>query len=91
MPRVQATRIKYDDPVEFSVEIAVDRIENLLAGEYNLSKRAVALLLLQDDEEMAGIVKQKDADSSSEILDIIVEVKKHYSHPMDYIITMRRQ
>jgi ferrous iron transport protein B len=91
MPRVQAIGIKYDDPVEFSVEIAVDRIENLLSGEYNLSKRAVALLLLQDDEEMAGLVKQNDDDSFSEILDIVGEVKKHYSHPLDYVITMRRQ
>ncbi len=84
-------RIKYDDPVEFSLEIAVDRIENMLEGDYRLSKRAVGLLLLQEDEDILGIVREKEPGKINEIVEIVEEVKKHYSHPLDYVITMRRQ
>ncbi len=84
-------RIKYDDPVEFSVEIAADKIANLLSGEYNLSKRAVALLLLQDDSDIEELAKKNDPENFDEIKQLIEEVKKHYSHPIDYVITMRRQ
>lgn len=91
MPRIQALRITYDDPVEFSVEIAADKIENLLQGEYKLSKRAVALLLLQEDPGIAELTKKNDPEKFDEIKKLIEEVKRHYRHPIDYVVTMRRQ
>ena len=91
MSPIQVPRIKYDDPVEFSVEIAVDKIANSLGEGYNLSKRAVALLLLQEDAGMEELVKKNDPGKLEEILLLIGEVKKHYRHPLDYVVTMRRQ
>lgn len=91
MPIVRATGIKYDDPVEFSIEIAADRIAALLKGEYSLSKRAVALLLLQEDPGMENLVLLNDPDSAADISKLVCEVKKHYSHPIDFVVTMRRQ
>ena len=84
-------KIKYEDPVEFSVEIALERIESLLKEDYVLTKRAVGLLLLQEDKEIEDIVGDKDSDSFDKIKEIVGETKKHYSQPLDYIITMRRQ
>ncbi len=84
-------KIKYEDPVEFSIEIAAEQIEGLLKGDYILSRRATGLLLLQKDKDIEAIVKEKDADNFDKIKDIVQETEKHYSHPLDYIITMRRQ
>ena len=84
-------KIKYEGPVEFSIEMALERIESLLKGNYVLSRRATGLLLLQEDKDIEAMVREKDVDNFSKIKDIAKETKKHYSHPLDYIITMRRQ
>jgi hypothetical protein len=42
-------KIKYEDPVELSIEIALERIEAILEADYAFSKRAIGLLLLQRD------------------------------------------
>lgn len=41
-----------------AIEEAADAIEALLSEGYNLSRRAVALLLLQYDEEIEELVRQ---------------------------------
>ena len=50
-----AKRIGYDDPLE----TYLSRIEELLLGDYFISKRSVALLLLQRDEELLRLVAGK--------------------------------
>lgn len=84
-------KLKYEDPVEFSIEMAAEQIEDLLKPDYPLSRRAVSLLLLQEDKEIEALVKSKDAESFGKIKDIIDHTKNHYSHSLDYIITMHRQ
>lgn len=91
MSQKAGKKIKYEDPVEFSIEIAIEQIEILLRGSYVLSKRAISLLLLQEDKEIETIVKKVDAANFDKIKEITLQTKKHYSHPLDYIITMRRQ
>ncbi|MHC4571750.1 MAG: nucleoside recognition domain-containing protein [Planctomycetota bacterium] len=91
MPEKARKKIKYEDPVEFSIERALEQIESLLKEHYILSKRAIGLLLLQEDKDIEAIVREKDADNFGKIKDIVHETKKHYTHPLDYIITMRRQ
>lgn len=84
-------RIKYEDPVELSIEISLEKIEKLLKGDYPISRRAIGLLLLQGDSEIADIVKSKEPDVFQEIEKIIEETKSHYTHPLEYVIAMRRQ
>lgn len=91
MPERISRKITYEDPVGFSIEIANREIEKILEGKYRLSKRAIALLLLQDDEEITSLVKEKEGDRFKDIERIIKETKSHYSHPLDYVIAMRRQ
>ncbi len=82
-----AKRIGYDDPLE----IYLSRIESLLAGEYKISKRAICLLLLQEDRDILALVKDKESNTWDEIAKIIAEAKAHYHHPIAYIIGVRRQ
>jgi len=74
-----------------ALERAVEQIEGLLAGHYVLSKRAIALLLLQDDEQIRDMVKARDARAYEQIERLAVAAKQSYSDPLDYIIAMRRQ
>jgi ferrous iron transport protein B len=84
-------KIKYEDPVEFSIEVALEMIESLLEEDYILSKRAMGLLLLQEDNDIEAIVGEKEPEKLLKIKDVVSNAKKHYTHPLDYIITMRRQ
>jgi ferrous iron transport protein B len=81
--------ISYMGPVEFSIEIALEKIENLLLQTYNISKRAIGILLLKDDEEIKELVREREPESISKIESIINEVKEHYSHPVDYEIALK--
>lgn len=80
-------RIGYDD----RLEIYLSRLESLLMSGYKISKRAVSLLLLQEDNEILDMVKDKEKERVNEILDIIQEAKTHYSQALTYIISLCRQ
>jgi ferrous iron transport protein B len=82
--------VSYMGPVEYSIEIALERIENLLQQTYNLSKRATGILLLKDDGEMKELVKEREPGTISKIEGIIQEVKAHYTHPVDYEIAIKQ-
>lgn len=80
-------RIGYDDPLE----LYLSRCEALLHGDYRISRRSVCLLLLQEDKEILDAAGSKEEGRVEEILRIIQEAKAHYHHPLNYIISMRRQ
>jgi len=80
-------KIGYDDPLE----IYLSKIESLLVSDYKISKRSISLLLLQADKEILDMVKEKEKERRDEILNIIEETKRHYAHPLSYIISVRRQ
>lgn len=82
-----AKKIGYDDPLE----ICISKLESLLVSDYRISKRAVALLALQEDREILDIIKEKEKEHFDAILEVIQEAKTHYTHPLSYIIGLRRQ
>jgi len=85
-------RIKdYKGPVENSIEMAIERISSLLQHDYYLSARAIAILLLQEDEDIKNLVKQKDPANFSNIEDIIKETKSRYVNPISYELALERQ
>lgn len=87
-PHTESCRsIGYDDPLE----IYLSRIGALLTCDYKIVKRSVSLLLLQEDKEILETVKEKEKENFSAIVNIIREAKLHYSHPLTYIISLRRQ
>ncbi len=80
-------RIGYDDPLE----LYLSRLDTLLRSDYKISRRALCLLLLQEDKEILEAVKDKEKDKADEIVKIIEEAKAHYAHPISYIISILRQ
>lgn len=81
----------YRGPIEYSVEIAIEKIENLLKEDYYISKRSLALLLLQEDREVIELVKEREKDVLGEIQKVIKETKTHYANPITYELAMERQ
>jgi ferrous iron transport protein B len=84
-------KIKYEDPVELSIEIALEQIEAILGSDYAFSKRAIGLLLLQRDPNIEHMVQEAEPANFDRIKDIVRDTEKHYSHPLDFVITSRRQ
>ena len=73
------------------IESALEQLEEHLHGDYQISKRVIGLLLLQDDQETRELVKEKEGDEYRVIQSIIDETKSNYSHSLSYLITMSRQ
>ncbi|MDP3732238.1 MAG: ferrous iron transporter B [Candidatus Omnitrophota bacterium] len=87
MLRELPRNIGYDDPLE----LYLSELEAHLLSDYKISKRSLSLLLLQEDKDILDIVKDKEKDRIDKILNIIQKAKAHYSHPLSYIISQRRQ
>ncbi|MDP2921029.1 MAG: nucleoside recognition domain-containing protein [Candidatus Omnitrophota bacterium] len=81
----------YKGPIENSIEMAIEKIENLLKSDYYLSGRSIAILLLQEDEEIRNLVKEKDVANFDRIEDIIKDTKLHYANPISYELAIERQ
>jgi len=82
-----AKKIGYDDPIE----VYASRLEALLQGTYPLSRRAVALLLLQNDEEMSLLMREKEKERADRIVAVVEEAKKAHTQPLIYSISVQRQ
>jgi ferrous iron transport protein B len=80
-------KIGYDDPLE----IYISSLESLLLSGYKISKRSVAILLLQEDEEMMKAAEEREKGNWAAIFEIIAQAKAHYPQPLNYIISQRRQ
>jgi ferrous iron transport protein B len=76
-----------DDPLEKQVQV----LENLLQGNYGLAKRAIGLLLLQGDEEIASLVKTRDAKNAEAIMVLVRSAQSEDSQPLTYRIALHRQ
>lgn len=81
------SKTRFDEPIE----AAIEKITALLHGSYNVSKRAIALLLLQEDPEVLSMVKAKESSTFEAILKIIQRLKAGYRHSLNYIIAMSLQ
>ncbi len=82
-----ARSVKYDE----GLESAIQRIEEILPGEYGLSKQAIALLLLQEDPGITALVKGQMKEDRKTLEKIVEETKRRYAQPLNYIITLARQ
>lgn len=78
-------------PFSFSVAIeeAIKHISSKLAGEYGLSRRIIALLLLQGDEAIHALVKRESR--YKDIQDDIAVAAARYRDPLAFVIAMERQ
>lgn len=81
----------HDGPIEHSLEMALEKMEGLLHDTYPLSRRALGLLLLQEDQEIKDMVKESQPMIMKQIEKIISGVKAHYAYPIEYEIALRRR
>lgn len=79
--------LNYDEIIEASI---IEIVKNLKA-EYMLSKKSVALLLLQGDQDILDRVKSNEGSNFIKITDIIAGTKKQYDKPMNYVVSLNRQ
>lgn len=84
-------RRDYKGPIENSIEMAIEKISNLLRHDYYLSGRSIAILLLQEDEGIKNLVKENDASSFDQIQDVVKDTKAHYKNPISYELAIERQ
>jgi len=73
------------------IENALEELSKLLKGRYHLSKRAIGLLLLQNDEETLHLVSRQEKARFSQIQDIISSTQQKVKQPLIFLIAMRRQ
>ena len=78
-------------PVEHSVEIALERIGRLLETGYGLSKRAIGILLLQEDSEIMDVVRNREPHVVPRIEEIVSEARGRFPHPIEYELAIERQ
>jgi ferrous iron transport protein B len=86
IPRAQAVPVRYDPPLE----AALRDIQALLGGRYPLSARAIALLLLQGDEEVWEMVRQRDPEALAGIRNAVQEAGAASARPLAFRIATRR-
>lgn len=84
LPEEKVQRKLYYDEV---IESSLSNIESLLKGEYNVQKRVISLLLLQDDNEMHTKVKEKERNYNS-IVSIIRNTKDKYTHSLSFVLAL---
>jgi len=84
-------RKDYKGPIENSIEMAIEKIIGLLRHDYYLSPRSVAILLLQEDEDIKNLVKGKEGDGFAPIERIIVDAQEYYRHQISYELAVERQ
>ena len=74
------------------LDAAVHEIGLQLKGEYRLSRRAIALLLLSGDKDTHAIVKKlENRKDYLNICNIIDSTAKRYELPLSYVIGLKRQ
>lgn len=73
------------------IELAVNQIEAQLSGKYSLSRRAVSLLLLENDAEVAAQVSSQEPDGGSAVFNIAHNAQGHYNQPLSYLITRQQR
>jgi len=83
----QLLEFKYND----KLEQAIHKIEGLLKSAYNISKREIALLLLQEDEEILNRVGSQEGERLQKINEVIEEAKQSFDQPLSYVIALERQ
>lgn len=78
--------VRYDP----DIEAAVESIERLLSGAYPLGRRSIALLLLQDDPEIASHVRAVENGNYAEVQRIVHVARSGSQVPLEERIALQR-
>ena len=79
--------LRYDD----DIEQALGRLETLLAGSYNISKRTIGLMLLRGDREVGEMVKRHDPGAYGQIKAVVAGFRAGFNQPVGYVVSQHLQ
>jgi ferrous iron transport protein B len=71
------------------IEEKITNMQNLIKSEYHISKRAVAILLLQKDMEISALAKSKEPDFDK-MASLADEIADASLHSVNYMLNMKR-
>jgi ferrous iron transport protein B len=74
-----------------AVEEASRQVADLVHGEYGMGKRSLALLLLQEDDELMGRIREAEPEAASRVHRLIHEVDSRLARSLGYHVRMRYQ
>ena len=77
---------RYEEPMETLTR----ELEQRLQGDYSISKRSLAALLLQGDAEAITLIQGKESDSNG-INSLVERAKGEFPHPLSYELALERQ
>lgn len=74
------------------LQAEVDKVASLLNADYRLSRPAIALLLLQGDEEVAGLVRESESPRTWKAIDAVRQkTAAAFGEPLPYVVALDRQ
>lgn len=73
------------------IEAALKQIDALLKGRYQISNRALGLLLLQKDAGAAALVAAQEGEQAAEIRAIAEQANARFGQPLSYLITRQQR
>ncbi len=85
-PKPSDFRIEYPEPIESTAAA----IASLLHGDYGITRRAVALLLLQRDQGAWASLMQLDPEALVEVERLVSEAEAERNRPLSYAIAVAR-
>jgi ferrous iron transport protein B len=73
------------------IEEALKEIETQLFGDYQITKRAIGLLLLQNDPGVDALVRRQEGARFNDIQYIVKSTQEHFSQPLAYLIAHQQR
>ncbi len=73
------------------IEETLQEIGAQLRGAYQMTGRAMALLLLQSDEEVASLVREQEGARADGLLRIAKAARARFSRPISYVVARKQR
>ncbi|MEE9459797.1 MAG: ferrous iron transport protein B [Candidatus Bathyarchaeia archaeon] len=83
----KSLRVQYGEPLESFVKT----LEELISKNYGLSKKSIALLLLQRDAEIHELIRENEPENYAKLCEVIEKAEVKYSYPLNYVMALRRR
>ncbi len=70
------------------LELAIAKVQNTLKSNYSISRRAISVLLLEDDKDVLNLVKEQEPNFD-EVLTVLNEEKSQFDDSIKYLTKLK--
>ncbi|MDO5849929.1 MAG: ferrous iron transport protein B [Methanobacteriaceae archaeon] len=70
------------------LELAIAKVQNSLKSNYSISRRAIAVLLLEEDKDVLNLVKEQEPNFD-EVLEVLKEEKSQFDDSIKYLTKLK--